>query len=194
MKALALLLALAGPASADVFQRGQEARTHDSLFGFRIGGGEQAIDDLDLTMTSVALAYEQRVLGALRIVAEYEYVLLGVQDTEDDKDKASDGMAHRASLVARHHLYRSKLFFDETFRLYVDFELGAAFLLGSEPMAGRIAVPQGIAGFRLGYDFIKFRKETRASKVWEPEWLFRVVATPYEKVGFFAAFGLSWGS
>ncbi len=190
MKALALLLVLASPASADVF----EARTHDSLFGFRIGGGEQAFDDRDLTMTSVALAFEQRVLGDLRIAAEYEYVWLGVQDTEDDKDKPSDGMAHRASLVARHHLYRSKLFANDMFRLYVDFELGASFLLGSEPMTGRIAVPQAIAGFRLGYDFIRFRKETRASKVWEPEVLFRVVGTPHEQAGFMAGFGMSWGS
>lgn len=196
MKALVLVCALAGTAGANTYMASPEPeeQTHDRLFGFRVAGGEQVFDDRELTMMSLALAVEHRVTGDLRIVGEYEHVWLGVRDTEEEQAQVTDGSGHRASLVARYPLFRTRRLLDGLVRFYADVEVGGGFMLASEPMTGTITAPHGLVGVRLGYDFIKLRKDTRASAVWEPEVLVRAIATPHEPIGYLIGVGMAWGN
>ncbi len=54
------------------------------------------------------------------------------------------------ALGSGHHLARTRTF-EKVFRFYLDLEVGAGFLLGSEPMTGTIAKPHALAGIRVGY-------------------------------------------
>lgn len=194
MKALAIVCLSSATGSANTFVvEPDPPREHAQLFGFRFGGGVQPIDGRDLSMMSLALEVEHRLTGELRLVGEYEYVWLGVDDTESENQNVHDGSGHRASLIARYPLFRSRRVLDEHVRFYVDVEAGGGFLLGAEPMSGTISVPHALLGIRVGYDIFKLREDTRASKVWEPEVLVRVIGTPNNQVGFLVGVGMAWG-
>lgn len=188
MKSLVIVCLLSSVASAEIFA--DEPPIYDRMLGMRIGFGEQSFDDRDLTVMSLGLTVEHRVVNQLRISGEYEYVFLG-RDTEE-KQQTNDGSGHRASLILRHHFVRTRTF-DKALRFYLDLEVGAGFFLGSEEMIGTIARPHALAGVRLGYDFIRLREETRASKVWEPEVVVRAIAVPGERLGFFLGVGMGFG-
>jgi hypothetical protein len=187
VKALLIVCALAGSARAD--DEPDDPPTHDRLLGMRIAGGLMPYDGRELLHMSLGVVAEYRVYQLLRVTAEYEYLLL---DEYEDSTKVSDGTGHRASVVVRHALARSRLL-DGKVRFWLDGEIGGGFLLASEAMAGRIAEPQAIAGIRLGYDFVKFHADTRASKVWEPDFQFRIYATPHQELGFSFGVETSWG-
>lgn len=187
MKALLIVCALAGTARAD--DEPDDPPTHDRLLGMRIAGGLMPYDDRELFHMSLGVVAEYRVYHLLRLTAEYEYLLFSQYE---DTTRVADGTGHRASVVARHALARSRLL-DGKVRFWLDGELGGGFLLARESMAGTIAKPQAIAGIRLGYDFVKFREDTRASKVWEPDFQFRVYATPHQELGFLFGVETSWG-
>lgn len=205
MKALLIACAVAGgqgSASAEIYivqpPEPEEPEpidpppTHDTLFGFRIGGGVQPYDGRDLQVMSLALAVEHRVHGSWRIAGEYEYVWLGVRDTEAEGQHITDGSGHRTNLVIRRALMESRHLADKL-RLYVDLEVGGGLMLATEPMAGTIVLPHALVGLRFGYDFIKMRSNTRASAVWEPELLARAIATPGHSVGWVLGVGMAWG-
>lgn len=193
MKAVLLLCLLSSTASAESYlAEPDEPAIFDRMFGMRIGFGSQTFHDREMTMMSLELGVEHRLLKQLRIAAEYEYVWLGIRDTEEDNQSITDGSGHRASLILRHHLARTRTF-EKVFRFYLDLEVGGGFLLGSEPMIGTIAKPHALAGIRVGYDFIKLRPDTRASKVWEPEVTFRLLAMPGEPLGVFFGVGMGFG-
>jgi len=189
---LGVLGMLGRDAGADSYLAEPDApATHDRLLAFRIGGGRQTIERRDLEVLGLALAVEHRVYHQLRITGEYEYVWLGAEDPADST-RTTTGSGHRASLIVRHHLARTRILAD-TVRFFIDGELGGGLLLGSEPMIGTIVQPHALVGIRIGYDLIKLRRDTRASRVWEPDLTFRALATPGERVGVLIGVGMGWG-
>jgi hypothetical protein len=195
LRSLVIVCALASTAGANPDPDEQipdEPPTHQRLFGFRLGGGMQPYDGRELTTMSVALAVEHRVYGKWRVAGEYEYLWIGEHDTEPENSKVTDGNGHRTNLLIRRALMETGKIGGHI-RFYADVELGGGFLLASEPMAGTIAKPHAFAGVRLGYSFIKLKADTRASAVWEPEVLFRVIAMPNQQAGYFFGIGMSWG-
>ncbi len=194
MKALLLgcLLSSRAASAESYLAEPDEPAAFDRMLGMRIGFGSQTFHDRELTMMSIELGVEHRVASQLRIAAEYEYVWLGLRDTEPKNQSVTDGGGHRGSLILRHHLARTRTF-AEVLRFYLDLEVGGGFFLGSEPMTGTIAKAHALAGIRVGYDFIRLRSETRASKIWEPELTFRLLAMPGEPLGMLVGVGMGFG-
>jgi hypothetical protein len=200
LKALVMLCVLAGTAHANVVivdpdppDPPLEPPAHEQLLGWRIGGGMLPVRGIELQMMSLGLAVEHRVHGRWRIAGEYEYVWLGVRDTETRGDTVADGSGHRANVLLRATLLQSRRI-GGMLQFYADAELGGGMMLASEPMTGTIAMPQAFVGVRLGYTFIKLKADTRASPVWEPEIVLRAIATKRdEPLGYFFAIGINWG-
>jgi hypothetical protein len=195
LKTLVVLCLLCGVAGAQTFivepDRPPDPPSHTTLFGWRIGGGKLPVDGIELDMMSLGLMVEHRVYGNWRIAGEYEYVWLGVR--EDKMDPIVDGNGHRAAVSVRRTLIESPRLF-ETLRFYIDAELGGGMLLANESTIGTISQPFGMVGLRLGYTFIKLNRQTRASPVWEPEFVLRAIATKRdEPLGYFFGIGINWG-
>jgi hypothetical protein len=66
-------------------------------------------------------------------------------------------------------------------------------MLANESMHGTLAMPHAFVGVRVGYSVFKLSRHTRASSVWEPEVIFRAIATRREAPGYFLGLGLAWG-
>lgn len=171
MRALAIVLALAGVAGAD------------PLVGLRLGLGRLPIDGAPSDAVSIGLGVEHPVLCQWRAFGEYEWLWLQrVHGTEPEPH----GDGHRIQIGVRHRLAVHRVSGD--FALFVDGELGGGLALVSDQMTGVRVIPDALAGVRLGYDL---RAPASPSTVFEAELLVRVLAIP-GGAGAMLGVGMLW--
>ncbi len=189
-----MLCLLARVAAADDDDESdRDARTHRKLLGFYLGGGRLPIHDTELRTFGVGITVEHRLVGTLRIAGGYEYLSLGIDDPDSDEAKMiTTGDGHRIDLALR-HTFGSTRVIARSLRMFVDVELGVAMLVGNTTQTGTLIDAQLFGGLRFGYDVIKLRQSTRASKVWEPAVFVHAVATAPDEMGYLAGISLSWG-
>jgi len=199
VKALVLAIACGVPGIAraemlipdDPLPPPAEPATHDSSLGFRFGGGIITARDTELSFAGLSLDVEHRVYGGWRITGEYEYVFLGRSDDSDVM--LASGNGHLLQLALRHRIVESRWLADRKVRFYIDGEAGGGMMLGSDTELGTVVLPHALVGVRAGYQIFKLRPDTRASAVWEPEVLFRALATREDEVTWMIGLGLNWG-
>ncbi len=164
---------------------------HDQLLGFRIDYGDLATSGRDLRWTGLAIVGEHRLAGRLRGLAEYTYAWVGIKDDERMNQDVIDGSGHRLQLGVRYTALESRKIF-ETIRFYADLEAGVGATYAWEPTRGDLVAPHAFAGLRIGYDFTRMNTGTRASTVWQPEVIGRVVTSPHGTITMFGI-GFGWG-
>ncbi|MCX5746367.1 MAG: hypothetical protein NT062_28150 [Proteobacteria bacterium] len=180
---VALVVSLATPARADELDR-------VTKFGFRIGYGAVPLATSEARSTSLGLGIEHPAFGATRVFGEWEW--LWIDEWNDANAEASmraplHGSGQRATLGLRHAL--GVLHVNEMIRMFVDSEVGGGAMLASEDRMGVSAVPVGIAGLRLGYDF---RRGSSSARVLEAEFMLRAVIVP-TGYGLMFGVGMLWG-
>lgn len=183
MRALLILVALGGVASADEIDR-------VAKLGFRAGVGALPIATREARTTSLTLGVEHPTFGRTRLFGEAEWLWFG----EWNEERAArmnlaqvHGIGQRATVGLRRALAVKSM--DDVVRVFLDAELGGGAMVTSEDRMGIAAVPIGIFGLRLGYDF---RNGDSSSRVFEAEFMVRGVIVP-TGYGLMFGVGMSWG-
>ena len=165
MKALVVLVLLAGTASAD------------GKLGWRIGGLRVPVGDHELATLALGIGVEHAVHHDLRVWGEYDWLWVngGAMGSP-----AFTGSGHHTALGIRHTLLAKTVL--GGLRFYLDGELGGGVALASEDPFGTVLVPHATAGLRGGY----------AVRGWEPELLVRAIVAEHG-TGVQVGFGMMWG-
>ncbi len=158
--------------------------------GFRVGYGPMSFAHRSVSATSIEIGVEHPVFGNTRVFGEWEWMWL----SERDPDQAmaigrepTHGSGQRVSAGLRHALIAKS---HHEMAWYLDGELGGGAMLASEDTLGTHAVPTGIVGMRLGFDF---RNGDSTSRVFETEILVRALVTPRDGTGLLVGVGMLWG-
>jgi hypothetical protein len=163
----------------------------DQLFGLRVSLGRLPVADRALSTSGIGLAFEHRLRGRWRVLAEYEYLWVGERDDERPRQDVIDGSGHRAQLGLRVML-ADRWTLGSTLRLYVDLEAGGGIIYASEPMTGALVGPIAFVGVRAGYDFVFDSARSGSSRVLEPELLVRATRSE-DGTGVLFGVGFGWG-
>lgn len=169
----------------------KEHRPGSHKVGFRFGGGVAPIAHELMPMFGVALAVERQITRRLQWLAEYEHLWLLPRQTLNARmrgESSLDGSGHRANLGLRITLASKQIRF---LRLFVDGEAGGGATLAARDDGVHLS-PHTFTGIRLGYEFSSQRRETRASKSWEPNLALRMLVVP-NGLGFFGGIAMYWG-
>jgi hypothetical protein len=156
-----------------------------NLFGFRFAFGLLPIDHLPTATYSVGLGVEHPVFGKWRVFGDYEWLWLERQHTDQMAGEHGDGQ--RVQVGVRRRLASKRAW--DILRLYVDGELGGGFSLVNDNMTGMHALPDGLAGLRVGYDLAAHR--TSDAKLLEFEVVVRAIAIP-GGIGMMGGVGALW--
>jgi len=172
VKILLVLLALSTSAYAD-----DEA----SSFGFRIGFGVLPIDRQLTSTVSLGLGVEHPVFEHWRAFGDYEWLWL------ERAQMGEHGDGQRIHVGLRRTLADKRAW--HVLRFFLDSELGGGFTLANDNVSGVHALPDALAGLRLGYDLeAEHRSE---AKVFEAEVVVRAIAIP-GGIGMMAGIGALW--
>ena len=176
VKTLLVIAALAGVAHAE----------DRAVFGYRIDGGMLPIDHRATATIAIGLSAEHTVARRVRIFGEYEWLWMFRSQTDTMPAERGDGQQARVGLRVR---LASAAWHELDF--FLDGELGAGFLLGSDNMTGLQALPDAFAGLRTGYDFHAPSVRQATSSTLACELLLRAVRVP-DGTGVIGGLGFSW--
>ena len=171
-----LLAAMTGVASAG----GEVDRV--AKLGFRIGYGPVPIEKHEARTTTIAIGIEHPTFGKTRMFGEWEWMWINGW-----RDENLHGSGQRMTAGLRRAF--GVLSTSSTVRMFIDGELGGGAMLATEDRMGESAVPVGLAGLRLGYDF---RNGESSSRVFEAEVLVRTIVVP-TGYGIMFGVGMLWG-
>ncbi len=154
--ALVLVLAIGHGARAHPIAIADETPQPEprNLFGFHLGLGMLPLDHEKLGTYSIGMGIEHPVFERWRVFADYEWLWLERSHTATMAGVHGDGQ--RASLGVRRTLAAKQAW--PELRLWVDGELGGAFALVDDDVAGVHALPEALAGLRAGYDLAGHRR------------------------------------
>lgn len=181
MKRLVLLVLMLGHAALAVADDGEPR----NLFGFRIGLGALPLDQVSIDTASVGMGVEHPVWGAWRAFGDYEWLWLMRSHTDTMSGIHGDGQ--RVQLGVRHAIADKRL--ASYIRLFVDAELGGGFALVDDDRVGMHALPNALAGVRVGYELTSDRRSE--SRQLDAELVVRAIAIP-EGLGMLAGAGFLW--
>jgi hypothetical protein len=178
--ALATLVALASTAHAE------PAEQERAIFGYRLGAGMLPIDHQGTATIYLGLSAEHPIAPRWRVFGEYEWVWLFRTKTDAMPDERGDGQ--RAHVGVRRRMLATS---SHELSWYLDGELGAGFMLANDNMTGVHALPDALAGVRLGWDLHAQTRSRSTSSMLVCELVVRALAVP-EGAGMMGGIGVSW--
>jgi len=194
MRSLLALAALATTASASPYIASMPTeRTAPAIqrFGYRLGFGMLPLADHPNFVFSIGLGLDQRLVGKLRFLAEYDWLWTESRDPDAiaRMAPAEYGDGHRVQLGLRYNMFRTRSF---PLRMFVDAELGGGAALVTDNLTGTRFLPTGFTGIRFGYE-VRTRNPDSPSHAFIAEFSVRAIAIDHG-IGVMGGVGMQWGN